>query len=75
MDLFEYEIVTYPAKTFSRLVFYCSEGGECGIDEVPGQDTAVLQDILNKRGEDGWELLQLSFGKDGIVSFWKRRKA
>ena len=74
MKQFEYEVVTYPSATFNRLVFFCSESGECGIDEVPSKDTAVLQELLNKRGEDGWELIQLSFGKDGVVTFWKRKK-
>ena len=75
MDKFEYEIVTYPSETFNRLVFFCSEGGQCGINEVPSNDTTVLQDILNNRGDEGWELIQLSFGNDGVVSFWKRKKS
>ncbi len=74
MELFEFEIITYPAKTFKRLVFFCSESGQCGIDEVPDSDTATLQDLLNKRGAEGWELVQLAFGTDGVISFWKRRK-
>ena len=74
MDIFEYEIVTYPAETFNRLVFFCSESGACGINEVPSKDTASLQEVLNRRGAEGWELVQLFFGKDGVVSVWKRRR-
>ena len=75
MDKFEYEIVTYPAETFNKLVFFCSDRGQCGINEVPSKDTGMLKEVLNTRGEEGWELIQLSFGSDGVVSFWKRLKA
>jgi len=69
---FEYDVITYSGEMFRQLVFFCSENGECGISEIPSRDTTMLQDALNKRGEQGWELIQLSFGKDGVVSFWKR---
>jgi hypothetical protein len=32
----------------------------------------MLQDILNEEGSDGWELVQVSFGKQGILAFWKK---
>jgi len=32
-----------------------------------------LTDILNNRGSEGWELVQIAFGKDGMMAFWKRR--
>ncbi|HNR14708.1 MAG TPA: DUF4177 domain-containing protein [Thermodesulfobacteriota bacterium] len=72
MDTFEYEISTYSAKAFQRLVFFCSEAGECSVNEVTVQDTAALKDILNRQGADGWELVQISFSHDGAVAFWKR---
>jgi hypothetical protein len=30
-------------------------------------------DLLNERGGEGWELIQLLFGKDGVMACWKRR--
>jgi hypothetical protein len=27
---------------------------------------------LNDRGRQGWELVQISFSKDGAMAFWKR---
>jgi len=28
---------------------------------------------MNERGLQGWELTQLVFGKDRVMTFWKRR--
>jgi hypothetical protein len=72
MAQFEYEITKHPAEAFHQLVYFCSESGECNFSELPSDQMGVLKDILNERGAQGWELIQLSFGKDGIVAFWKR---
>jgi len=31
-----------------------------------------MKGILNGRGSEGWELIQIFFGEDGVVAFWKR---
>jgi hypothetical protein len=36
--------------------------------------TNLLKETLNRKGGEGWELIQLAFGTDGIVAFWKRVK-
>ena len=72
MRRFEYEVTKHPADTFNELTFYCSEKGECSLDAVPQEQTEILQSILNKRGWDGWELVQLAFGDNGLMAFWKR---
>lgn len=41
---------------------------------VAGPCRRALLDILNRRGAQGWELLQLAFHKDSVVFFWKRRE-
>ena len=43
------------------------------MDEVPEEQTGILQKVLNERGRQGWELVQVSFGKEGILAFWKRK--
>ena len=73
MKRFEYEITKHPADTFNQVVYFCSEVGECSVNEVPGDETKVLADILNERGKQGWELVQIFFGKDGAMAFWKRK--
>ncbi len=72
MQRFEYEITTHPADTFNELVFYCTQPGECSLDQIPHDQTKNVQGLLNERGWQGWELVQLSFGKDGVIAFWKR---
>jgi hypothetical protein len=73
MEHFEYEITRHASDTFDNIIYFCSESGQCGIDEVSKSQTRVLTDILNNRGGKGWELVQISYGKDGIMAFWKRR--
>jgi hypothetical protein len=73
MDCFEYEITTHEADTFRKVMVFCSESGDCGIEEVPAEEPQALVDLLNQRGLDGWELVQLLFGRDGVLACWKRR--
>ncbi len=73
MKHFEYEISRHTADTFRQVIYFCTETGECTLDEVPSDQINVLSGILNERGKQGWELVQISFGKDGVMTFWKRR--
>ncbi|RJP56277.1 MAG: DUF4177 domain-containing protein [Deltaproteobacteria bacterium] len=73
MKRFEYQITKHPAEAFKELVYFCSESAECTLEQVPTDQTKILQDILNERGRQGWELIQVSFGKDGIMAFWKQK--
>ncbi len=54
--------------------FFCSEEGECSVEDVPTEEPQILVDLMNERGLQGWELIQFVFGKDGVVAFWKRRR-
>ncbi|MDY6843094.1 MAG: DUF4177 domain-containing protein [Thermodesulfobacteriota bacterium] len=74
MKRFEYEVTQHPADTFHQVVYFCSEAGECSLGQVSRDQTKILEDLLNERGEQGWELIQISFGKDGILAFWKRKR-
>jgi hypothetical protein len=73
MERFEYEITTHSAESFARVVYFCSDAGDCSLEEVPVQEPAILANILNERGLNGWELVQMVFGKDGVLACWKRR--
>lgn len=73
MDRFEYDVTVHPATAFRKVVYFCTETGECTLDRVPGEETKALAGLLNERGQAGWELVQVAFGKDGIIVFWKRR--
>jgi len=73
MDLFEYQISRHSYEPFKELVIYCTEKGECSLDNVPDVQTVLFQKILNGYGKKGWELVQLVFGSTGIVAFWKKK--
>ena len=72
MKGFEYDITKHAASDFNQLVYFCTDQGECGLDALPQDQFKALQSTLNERGSQGWELVQISFGRDGIVAFWKR---
>lgn len=72
MVRFEYEITKHPAEEFSKLIYFCSDQGECAINELPLDQLKLLVKLLNQRGDEGWELIEIFFGKDGIVAFWKK---
>ncbi len=73
MDQFEYMVTTYSSDTFKQLVYFCSEAGECALEQVPSDQLNTLRSVLNEQGRQGWELVQLSFGTDGVLGFWKRK--
>lgn len=73
MERFEYEITRHGLDEFRRVVYFCSSSGDCSLQDVPDEEPQVLADILNNRGSDGWELVQLVFGKDGLLAVWKKR--
>ena len=72
MKRFDYEITVHPASEFTRLVYFCGAQGECNLEEVPMDQVTKLSEILNARGNEGWELVSLSYGKNGLLAFWKR---
>ena len=72
MTKYEYKITKHATDSFSQIAYFCSEKGDCVIEEVPIDQEKRLSDMLNERGEQGWELIQLFFGKNGLVAFWKR---
>ena len=69
---FEYEVSVYPEESFHELVYFCTATGECTADKAPVEMTRVLGEMLNDRGRDGWELVQITFSSSGVVAFWKR---
>jgi hypothetical protein len=73
MKKFEYEVTKHPAEQFEKVVYFCSAEGECNYDSLPSDQMGTLERILNEKGSQGWELVQIFFGKDGLLAFWKRK--
>jgi hypothetical protein len=72
MKSFEYKITKHPAQEFAQLVYFCTEEGQCNYEQLPFDQLKALENILNEMGPDGWEMVQVLFGEDGVVLFWKR---
>lgn len=72
MKKFGYEITKHPARDFSQVVYFCTEDGQCNYDQLPPDQIKGMERVLNERGAEGWELVQISFGADGFIAFWKR---
>ncbi len=70
----EYDLEKISARSFERVAFFCSEKGDCALEDLPMDQMGVLRDFLNHKGAEGWELVQLFFQEDGVVAFWKRPK-
>ena len=72
MKHFEYEITKDSSDDFSRFVYFCTDKGECSLSQIPSGEITMLGEILNKRGAEGWELVQIIAGREGVDAFWKR---
>ena len=73
MYSFEYRVTLHPADTFREMILFCSSDGICNMEMVPSEQIKKMENLLNERGLQGWELVQASFGKDGMLVFWKRQ--
>lgn len=72
MQQFEYDLTIYPAATFSELVYVCTEEGRCNAEEMPHDQARRLVERLNRRGGEGWELVDVLINRAGVLAFWKR---
>jgi hypothetical protein len=72
MKRYRYEITRYPSEEFTTLVYSCTGEGTCSLNQVPPVQVELLEGMLNDRGDEGWQLLQLIFRNDGIIAFWKQ---
>ncbi len=55
-------------------VLFCDTQGVCYFDEAPDPYVAALKDILNERGENGWELVEILFREKEFICFWRRAR-
>jgi len=72
MPRFEYKITFHTTEEFSQLVYLCTDQGECSFQDLPSDQIDAFQQMINQRGSEGWELIQVLFRKDGAVVFWKK---
>ncbi len=73
MGYFEYRVTIHPADEFRDMILFCSTEGGCNMEVIASKQIEKMEILLNERGLQGWELVQASFGKDGVLVFWKRQ--
>lgn len=72
MTRYEYKVTRRSADEFSELIYFCAPDGSCGVERVPGGQIEKVSEVLNDEGRGGWDLVQIAFGKNGMIMFWKR---
>jgi hypothetical protein len=55
-------------------VLYCDSEGVCFFDDAPNPYLAVIVEILNARGEQGWILVQVALREQDMICFWRRER-
>ena len=72
MKYYRYEITRHAGEEFTKMIYACTGEGECTLDHIPVDQVVTLEGILNERGAEGWELLQVIFRSEGLIAFWKK---
>lgn len=54
-------------------VISCDPEGHCFFSDFLRPYMDAFQKILNERGFNGWELVQVGFHRGSLVCFWKRQ--
>jgi len=85
MKKYEYAITTHTAdEIFAKIpnlptagelpVLYCDARGACFFDNAPNPYLAVIVEILNAQGEQGWILVQTVLREQDMICFWRREQ-
>ena len=72
MTAFEYDITLHSSEDLSRMVYFCNAQGQCDLGGIPASQIKAFAGILNEKGKQGWEAVQVISGKDGLMVIWKR---
>ncbi len=77
MKNWEYDISFHQVENENfpkEQVIACDIEGHCFFNDVMRPYLDFFKDILNERGLEGWELVQLGYHRGSLVCFWKREK-
>jgi len=86
MSQWEYDITTHstneilaargaPAEVEEKpRVFYCNSDGYCFFDQAPNPYVEAIIGVLNKRGQEGWILVQVTLRERDMICFWRRKR-
>ena len=65
------DLLPEPVEQVPPTIF-CDDQGACYFDAGPNPFTRAIEQLLNQVGEQGWELVQVTFRSDQMICFWKR---
>jgi hypothetical protein len=51
---------------------FCDDEGACYFDAGPNPLTQATERLLDHIGEEGWELVQVTFRPDQMICWWKQ---
>ena len=80
MPKWVYEISFHPVQEILEEaqkqleVIPCDSKGKCLFKDMPTANLEALITVLNRRGEQGFELVQLNFHNQELICFWKKPK-
>lgn len=63
-------LVSEPAEAPPQV--FCDDAGACYFDAGPNPYTEAIEQLLNQVGDEGWELVQVTFRPDQLIGFWKQ---
>lgn len=64
-------LLTEPVEDVPPAIF-CDDAGACYFDSGPSPLTQAVEELLNRGGEEGWELVQVAFRPGQMICFWKQ---
>ena len=50
----------------------CVETGTCMVDDLPGSGIDVMEGLLDKEGDQEWELVQCQIHGGKMLCIWKK---
>ncbi len=85
MKKWEYDITAYSAAQVlaerdklgvqgeaPESTLFCTEKGVCFFDELPNPNTQAILSLINARGQEGWQMVSVSFRAEEMICFWMR---
>jgi hypothetical protein len=66
------EELGHPSDPLGPRIVYCDTEGQCFFDEAPNPYVEAIVHILNEKGEESWELVQIAFRESDFISIWRR---
>ena len=60
-----------PVEQVPSMIF-CDDEGVCYFDAGPNPLTQAMERLLDRVGEEGWELVQIAFRPEQMICFWKQ---